>query len=157
MKTILVLLLLGFVIGTACWVVYKQDERPAPVKLAGKIAGDARAAVTEVKAAVEDRAEDWKLTPASIRAELAKTGRIVRTNAKALGEHIDDARIITVLKGKFVVEKNLSTFAISVSCTGGDVVLTGSVASEEYIARAVQLALQTAGVHQVVSRLEVKA
>ena len=110
----------------------------------------------KAREAVADKAEDWKLTPENIKEELLRTGRVVRNKAKAVGERLDDARIIAVIKGKYVVEKDLSTFAINVDCSDGAVKLTGSVASFELIGRAVTLALQTGGVHRVDSQLVVK-
>jgi len=97
-----------------------------------------------------------KLTPENIKDELAKTGQVVRSRAVEVGERMDDARIIAVIRGKYVVEKNLSSFDISVECHEGAVKLTGSVNSPGQIGQAVALALQTNGVHHVVSDLSVK-
>ena len=155
MKTILIILVAG-VLGWAAWSWYQRANDHSPSAVVGRIADRARDSAAEAKAAVVDNAEDWKLTPSAIQEELAKTGQVVRANAYVLGEHIDDARITAVIKGRFIVEKSLSAFAISVDCRDGNVQLTGSVTSEDAIARAVALALQTSGVRNVVSRLAVK-
>jgi osmotically-inducible protein OsmY len=102
------------------------------------------------------KTEEGKLTPENIKEELKKTGRVVRSKARVVGEHIDDARIIAVIKGKYVMDKNLSVLAISVACRDGQVTLTGSATSAELIGRAVDLALQTSGVQNVESLLVVK-
>jgi osmotically-inducible protein OsmY len=76
--------------------------------------------------------------------------------AKEAGAEMSDARIIAVVKGKYLVDKDLSILAISVDCTDGKVTLSGTAASTELIARAVRLAQETGGVHAVSSRLTVK-
>lgn len=151
MKTFLILLL-GAVLGILGWRYY-QRTHPAPIsEQAEQLADQTRDAAEEVK----DKAEDWKLTPENIREELAKTGRVVRTKARAVGGRLDDARIVAVIKGKYVVEKDLSSLAISVECREGAVRLTGTVPGVEQIGRAVTLALQTDGVKDVVAQLTVR-
>lgn len=140
-------------IGVIVWRYYQPVEGPAPGPRAD-VPG-ARAGENAAEAAAA-KAEDWKLTPENIKEELKRTGRVVRSKARVIGEHIDDARIIAVIKGKYVMDKNLSVLAISVACRDGHVTLTGSATSAELIGRAVDLALQTGGVQNVESLLVVK-
>jgi osmotically-inducible protein OsmY len=156
MKTAFFCLLLGALLGAIGWRYYERTQNPTLGQRVEDVADKARAAAGETQAAVADKAEDWKLTPENIKEELRKTGRVVRSKAKAVGERLDDARIIAVIKGKYVIEKDLSTFAITVDCRDGAVRLTGSVTAFEHIARAVTLALQTGGVHSVDSQLVVR-
>ncbi len=143
-------------LGIVGWRYYERSQHPTPGQRVDDLADKGRATATSAKDAVANKAEDLKLTPAEIKDELAKTGRVVRSKARSVGEIIDDARIITVIKGKYVVDSDLSVFAISVECREGDVRLTGSVTSEAHIGRAVTLALQTHGVRNVVSQLVVR-
>ena len=156
MKTAIIFLLIGAIAGAVGWRYYERSQNPTLQQRAENMADKTRAAATDAKEAVAGKAEDWHLTPDSIKDELAKTGRVVRSKAKGIGERMDDARIIAVIKGKYVVANDLSALAISVDCSGGEVRLTGSVTSTENIARAVTLALQTGGVHNVVSQLVVR-
>lgn len=155
MKTIFVLLI-GVALGIVGWRYYQRTQNPTLGQQVEQLADKAREAAGDARDVVTDKVDDWNLTSENIKDELAKTGRVVRSKTRVVGDRIDDARIITVLKGKYVVEKDLSSFAISVDCRDGAVTLTGSVASAELIGRAVTLALQTGGVHDVVSHLVVK-
>jgi hypothetical protein len=163
MKTAIFLFLIAALAGVVGWRYYERSQHPTLGQrvddLADKgreAATGAKEAATGAKEAVAGKAEDWKLTSADIKEELAKTGQVVRSKARTVGEIFDDARIIAVIKGKYVMESSLSTFAISVECRAGDVLLTGSVTSEEHIGRAVTLARQTRGVRNVVSQLVVR-
>ncbi len=114
-----------------------------------------RDAANRVKDAVTGKLEDWHLTPEEIKADLARTGEVVRTKARAAGETIADARIVAVIKAKYVLDRDLSALDLSVSAHAGEVTLTGGVATPELIGRAIQLALDTAGVNRVTSKLTV--
>jgi hypothetical protein len=155
MKTLLVLII-GAVLGVVGWRYYERTQNPTLGQRVENLTDKTRDAVVGTKDAVVRKAEDANLTPEGIKEELAKTGQVVRSKAKAVGERIDDARIIAVINGKYVVEKHLSAFAINVDCRDGQVRLTGSVDSPELIGRAVTLALETSGVHNVISQLVVK-
>ena len=155
MKTLFVLLF-GAIIGVVGWRYYVRTQNPSLNQRVEHLGDKTRETAIEAREAVASKTEDWKLNTEAIKEELAKTGQVVRTKAKAAGEVIGDARIITVIKGKYVMEKELSAFAISVDCQDGQVRLTGSVSSADYIGRAVKLALETGGVHNVVSQLVVK-
>jgi osmotically-inducible protein OsmY len=97
------------------------------------------------------------VTANDVRAGVANAGTTLQEKARVAGERIDDARVITVIKGKFALDKDLSAGAISVSCQDGRVVLDGTVPSEELAQRAVQQAQATSGVVDVTSHLTVGA
>jgi hyperosmotically inducible protein len=156
MKKAFLLLLIGAVAGAVGWHYFQLSQHPTIGQRADALADKARDAATDTKDAVTGKSKDWHLNSESIKEELAKTSQVVRSKASSAGEIIDDARITTVIKGKYVLDKNLSVLAISVSCQDGEVRLTGSVTSVELIGRAVTLALETSGVHNVVSQLVVR-
>jgi len=156
MKKGLVILLFGALIGAIVWHYYQRMENPTVAQRVDAAVDQGREAATDAKDAVAAKAEDWKLTPESIKEELAKTGRVVRSKARVVGDRMDDARIVAFIKGKYVVDSDLSALAISVDCRDGEVKLTGSTTSEALIGRAVTLALQTHGVRNVISLLVVK-
>lgn len=156
MKTAILLLLIGTVAGAVGWHYYQRAQNPAIGERVVNLADKTGEAANDAKAAVAGKAEDWKLTPENIREELAKTGRVVRSKARIVGDRIDDARIMAVIKGKYLVDENLSALAITVECRDGAVKLTGSATSPENIGRAITLALETGGVHNVVSQLVVR-
>jgi osmotically-inducible protein OsmY len=155
MKTLFILLI-GAILGVVGWRYYERSQNPTVSQRVEDLADKAKEGVVDAKDAVAKKAGDANLTTESIKEELAKTGQIARSKAKTVGERIDDARIVAVINGKYVVEKNLSAFAINVDCRDGQVHLTGSVNSPELIGRAVTLALETNGVHNVISQLVVK-
>ncbi len=130
MKT-LIILVLGAALGIGGYMYYQRTQHPTLAQRAGDAAETTRDKAGEIKDTVVEK-------------------------SRAVGEKMDDARIITAIKGKYVLDKDLSAIAISVSCTDGKVVLTGSAASEELIGRAVRLANETSGVKNVVSRLTVR-
>ena len=142
--------------GAVGWHHYQQSQKPTISQQAAGLADRTREVAVQAKDVVVAKAEEWKLTPDIIKEELGKTGHIIRSRAVAMGERMEDARIVAVIKGKYVVEKNLSAFDISVECRDGAVKLTGSVTSPAQIGQAVALALQTNGVHNVISDLSVK-
>ena len=132
MKKGIILLLFGAVVGLMAWHYRERLVNPVSMAVEGK------------------------LTPDKMNEKLARTGRVVSSEARTVGERIDDARIVAVIKGKYIVDSDLSVFAISVDCRDGDVKLTGSVAAAEHISRAVTLARQAHGVRGVESLLMVK-
>jgi osmotically-inducible protein OsmY len=131
MKKIIICLLLGVILGALGWNYYQNTRNPMVARRTEDLADRARDKAAGVKDAVAER-------------------------SRAVGGRIDDDRIIAVIKTKLLMDKDLSALAISVECTEGNVVLTGSAASPDLIMRAVELARQTKGVRDVASKLQVK-
>ena len=174
MKKALFIFLLGAAAG-AYGFYYLQEKRqnadttkPSETKSADKfspspttptLAERAREDAESVKNTVANKLTAWHLTPDEIGAELARTGQIVRTKAQATGETIAsataNARIVTVIKTKFALDKELSSRAISIACESGQVTLVGNVANTTLIAKAVGIALDTDGVTHVTAKLVV--
>ena len=89
--------------------------------------------------------------------DLAERTRDAAVQAKnAAVDNFDDARIIAVIKGKYLVDKDLSAIAISIECHDGNVVLRGTAGSDDLITRAGKLANETYGVRNVATLLTVK-
>ena len=156
MKKGLFILVLGAVLGVIGWRYYERAVNPTPGQRLDRAVDQTRDAAAEAKRAVAGEAEGGKITSGKIKEELAATGQKVRSEARTVGDRANDARIIAVIKGKYMVDSNISVLAISVDCRDGEVKLTGSVTSDEHIGRAVNLAEQTRGVRNVISLLVVK-
>ena len=62
-----------------------------------------------------------------------------------------------MIKAKLVASHDLSALNISVNTTAGVVTLSGTVTSHENIAKAMLLAMETDGVKEVISALQVKS
>jgi osmotically-inducible protein OsmY len=100
------------------------------------------------------------LRGSDISNELARTGRVIRQQAHEAGQVISDAttdaRITAAIKAKLVRDPDLSAWNISVNTTDGVVTLSGTASSAANIGKAVFLAVETEGVHQVISTVQVK-
>jgi osmotically-inducible protein OsmY len=120
------------------------------VENAAKSAGDA----------IQEKLKVLDLRPQDVKDELARTGQVVRRSAKQAGQAIADAtadaRITAAIKGKLIASRDLSALSISVNTTGGIVTLSGTVPSTDAISKAMLLAMETDGVKEVVSTLQVK-
>ena len=154
MKIFLVLLV-GIAIGIgAYWFMREPESKQTLEKAEDKISvGASRLKETIQEKVGEVRTED-------IKEELARRGKIVRRKARELGAAVADAtldaRITAAIKGKFAVDPDLSAWSISVNTTEGKVTLAGTVSSHQNIGKAINLALESEGVREVVSTLQVK-
>jgi osmotically-inducible protein OsmY len=164
MKAI-ILLLVGGILGAVALHLYTQRKTEQPAT-AGQpadqsqpsdpsLADKAKDTASDVKDKINEKLTEWHLTPDDIKNDLAKTGQVVRTKAQAVGGEISDARIVTVIKAKYVLDHDLSAIDISVDSQDGAVALGGTVASPELIGKAVVLALDTDGVRGVTSKISV--
>lgn len=110
--------------------------------------------LTEKGSAFDQKLKAWHLTSDDIRADLGKTGEIVRTKSVEAGDKIEDARIHAVIKAKYVLDKDLSNASsIDITVRTGAVLITGTVKTERLIGRAIELAMDTDGVRAVSARL----
>jgi len=157
MKTLFILLLLATIGVAYGWQYFQLKQKPAMALGTADLTRRARELAMGAKDAVITKAAEWKLKPDQIKTELQQTGRVVRTRAIEVGERMDDLRIVTVIKGKYVVEQNLSSSDLGVECTDGEVKLTGTLPTAGQVGQAIGLALQTTGVHRVVSELSVRS
>lgn len=95
-------------------------------------------------------------TAAQTREAAAAAGEQAASSARQLGDLLRDASIVARIKGKHLIDPDLSVLAINVDCQRGRVTLRGSAKSPDQIERAVRLAEQTGGVATVRSELVVR-
>jgi len=117
---------------------------------------------TTTKAAreqIQEKLADWKLSPEDIKEDLSHGSQIVRRKAEEAGEAIADAtadaRVTAAIKAKLFAHKELSGMNISVNTTAGVVTLSGAVPSRDHVSKAMLLAMDTDGVREVISTLQV--
>jgi osmotically-inducible protein OsmY len=109
---------------------------------------------------IDARLAAWHLRADDVAEELARTGQVLRRQARGVGAAVadasSDAAITGKIKAKFAIDSNLSALGISVNTTDGHVTLAGAVASHQLIGKAVLIALETDGVREVSSTLQIK-
>ena len=148
----------GLVIGGAAvwfYITYQGDSRmQAAEEKVSDAAKSARDAVQDELRVLDLRSED-------IKDELARSGQVVRRKAREAGQVIADAtadaRITAAIKTKLVASRDLSALNISVNTTAGVVTLSGPVSSPEHISKAMLIAMETEGVREVISTLQVRS
>jgi osmotically-inducible protein OsmY len=159
-------LVLGIILGAVgFWFVQKKaaehPEAQQRYKEAAAIAfTNASAAASSMSDALRAKLDTLDLHTDKIKDELARTGKIVRSKTQDVGGKVadatSDARAIAEIKAKYAADSTLSAWSISVACNDGHVRLSGTVSSPEDIGRAVAIAYDADGVHDVTSTLEVK-
>jgi len=150
-------LMVGLLVGAAVVWFYATSQGRATVKTTGdQIENTTKSARDEV----QEKMKEWNLTPDKIKEDLARTGQVVRRRASEAGQAIADAtvdaRTTATIKGKLLASRDLSAMSISVNTTDGIVTLSGSVNSPEDISKAMLLAMETDGVREVISVLQVR-
>jgi hypothetical protein len=142
----------------------KARQHPEAEQRFKESADQAGAAATEAAHHLSDafkaKLETLDLRADEIKAEMAKTGKIVRRKAQEIGSHAEDAaadaRIDAAIKAKYAADSDLSVWSISVSSHQGHVALSGTVPNPEGVGKAITLALEVDGVEDVTSTLEIK-
>ncbi len=151
--------ILGFILGAvvgAYGLRFYEERTAVPPMTSNPSVGDTtRDSVAGVGDAISEKLVQWHLSGDDIRSDLAQGGQVVRAKAAVVGAHISDARIVTVIKAKYVLDHNLSARDITVEAQDGRVSLAGSVPSAGLVGRAIALALDTDGVLNVTSRIVV--
>lgn len=168
MKTFIIGIVIGIIVGAgSLWYFslgrttpeVQQAEERATGK-AEEAKDSAMDAMEQTRQAVQAKLEAWELRPEDIRKELSEQGEVVRRKSSEVGEAFSDAasdtRITATIKARLAADPDLSAFSVSVSTTDGKVTLSGKVKSPELVGKAVALALETDGVREVVSTLQVE-
>jgi osmotically-inducible protein OsmY len=154
---ILLALLVGVALGAGAVWYYGNSHARNQIQEAGNQIGDTAKSARD---SIEDKLRSLNLHTNEIKDELARTGQIVRRKAHEAGQAIADAtadaRVTTAIKGKLVAERGLESLKISVNTTDGVVTLSGTVPSAEDISKAVLVAMETDGVREVVSTVQIK-
>lgn len=150
-------LILGIAIGAGVFWYLQTNSENHRLNDAGDKIGNAAKTATD---AIQDKLRSFKLDGADIKDELARTGRVMREKAAKAGQTISDAtvdaRVTAAIKTRLLRNPDLSVWDISVNTTDGVVTLSGSVSSPELIGKAMLVAMDTDGVRQVISTLQVK-
>lgn len=159
-------LLLGLILGAVgFWYVQKKGrENPAAQQRyeqsAAQLRTNATAAARNMSDALRAELDTLGLRSEQINDELSRNGKIFRSKPPTLGDQLADAaadeRAIAGIKTKFAADATLSGWSITVGCTQGHATLAGTVASPDDIGRAVALALDADGVHDVTSMLTLR-
>ena len=156
MRTFLALVLGMAVGGAAVWLYCTYRDDPRVRSAEQKLETAARSA----RDVAHNELRVLRLRPEDIRDELARTGQVVRRAAVGAGHAIADAtadaRVTAAIKAKLIASRELSALNISVNTTDGVVTLSGAVSSSEHISKAILLAMETDGVREVVSTLQVR-
>jgi osmotically-inducible protein OsmY len=154
---ILLALLVGAALGAALVWYYGNNHGREKIQEAGNQIGSAAKSARDT---VQEKLRVLDLRTNDFKDELARTGQIVRRKAREAGQAIADAtadaRVTAAIKGKLVADSGLASLKISVNTTAGVVTLSGTVPSPEDISKAMLLAMDTDGVREVVSTLQVK-
>jgi uncharacterized membrane protein len=150
-------LLIGIALGAAGFWVLGSSEGRARLRAAGHQLNSTAASARDT---VQDKLRILDLHADDIRDDLARTGKVVRRKAREAGQTIADAtvdaRTTAAIKAKFLASRELSALSISVNTTAGIVTLSGTVSSAESIGKAVLLAMETDGVREVISTLQIR-
>ena len=150
-------LLVGIAVGaTAVWFYSTKQGQSAVHTTGDQIESSAKAA----RDLIQEKLKMLDLRSEDIKDDLARTGQVVRRKARevsqAIADSTADARTTGAIKGKLLANRDLSAMSISVNTTSGVVTLSGSVSSPEDIGKAVLLAMETYGVREVISSMQVK-
>jgi osmotically-inducible protein OsmY len=150
-------LVVGIAVGAVSASFYNSRQGKTAVHTTGdQIENPAKSA----RDLIQEKLKMLDLRSEDIRDDLARTGQVVRRKAREVGQAIADntadARTTASIKGKLLANRDLSATSISVNTTSGVVTLAGSVSSPEDIGKAVLLAMETDGVREVISSLQVK-
>jgi len=147
-----------FATGRTTPSVKQAEERVATST--GKALDSLQAAGEKAKLALTAKFEALDLRSEDIQKELAEKGSVARRKAREIGEAAADAtldaRVTAMIKAKLAADADLSAISISVATTAGRVTLSGTVTSPELIGKAMTLALETDGVRDVVSTIQIK-
>jgi len=117
-------------------------------------------ATQSARDALEGKLRVLDLRSEDIKDELARGGQVVRRKAseagKAIADATADARTTAAIKARLVASRDLSALDISVNTTAGVVTLAGPVSSLDQVSKAMLLAMETEGVREVISTLQVR-
>ena len=154
---ILLALFVGVLIGGAAFWFYSTNQGKSTARATGE---QIESTTKSARDTIQEKLKVLDLRSDDIKDELAKNGKIVRRKAQeasqAIADATVDARVTGAIKAKLLTDRELSALSISVNTTEGVVTLSGTVSSPEHISKAMLLAMETDGVREVISTLQVK-
>jgi hypothetical protein len=152
-------LIVGALIGAAA-VWYIKNTPPSDDAKTSST-NQVQDAVRQAGEAIQEQFREWNVNPQTVKDELARSGQVVRRKTaeagKAIADATLDARITAAIKGKLLTHTDLSSLSISVNTTDGVVTMSGAAPSTDYISKAIVVAMETEGVREVVSTIQVRA
>jgi len=104
----------------------------------------------------EGVATSGSIDTAAAKARGAEVGEKAAIAAERVKETVGEAALTTKIKAKMALDDSVKARTIDVSTHGTTVTVSGTVGSAAERARAVALARETAGVTQVVDRLQIR-
>jgi osmotically-inducible protein OsmY len=159
-------LVLGILFGIVAYWYFQRQAATHPEaeqryeQAAAQTMSNATVTAHNVSDALRAKLETLDLDTDQIKAELSKTGEVVRRKAQDIGaaavSTASDARAVAEIKSKYAMDSSLSAWKISVSSNEGHVKLSGTVKSPEDIGKAIALALDADGVRDVTSTIQVQ-
>jgi osmotically-inducible protein OsmY len=159
-------LVVGIILGAVGYWYFQEKGRQHPESeqrfedAAGRAGAAASETAHNLSDALKAKLETLDLRSDQIKDEMTRTGKVFRRKSQEIAGQVEDAaadaRAVTAIKVKYAADSDLSVWSISVSCHGGHVTLSGTVPNAEGVGKAIALALQTDGVQDVTSTLEIK-
>jgi osmotically-inducible protein OsmY len=157
MKNSFIAFLFGVIVGAGAFWYFTEGQKKESVQRAQE---QVASGAERMKEAISEKVSDLNWRSEDIKEELARTGKVVRKKAEEVGAKVADAtanaRTTAAIKAKLALDPDLSVLSISVNTTDGVVTLSGTVSNYEHIGKAMRLAMETDGVREVASTLQVK-
>ena len=150
----LIILFIGIIIGAGGYWYVTEGRKDSRIREAE---GDLVRGVGRVGEVIKEKVGEISVD--DVKDELARTGRVVRQKAQQAGALVSDAtadvRITGVIKAKFIADRELSGQEVKVSTKDGRVTLSGAANTHLDIVKAIQLAMDTEGVREVNSEIQI--
>ena len=150
----LIILLIGIIIGAGGYWYVTEGRKDSRIREAE---GDLVRGVGRVGEVIKEKVGEISVD--DVKDELARTGRVVRQKAQQAGALVSDAtadvRITGVIKAKFIADRELSGQEVKASTKDGRVTLSGAANTHLDIVKAIQLAMDTEGVREVSSEIQI--
>jgi hypothetical protein len=131
----------GVIVVAVMWHLSNKHKHAEMVR------DDLHDAAVNVGDAIREKLDSAHLDPDDIKAELDRTGKIVREKAEHAGTVVadaaTDARITSTIKAKLIADPGPSSLSISVSANEGVVKLSGTASSLDNIRKAIKTAMDT--------------
>ena len=158
-KTILILLFIGIVLGIAATVYFEKKYDLLSTSADVYEETNVSSEPSPIADGSSLSASDLDLTPAFVEDEMARNGRIVRVKtagSKVPDQQRESTEIKAEIKRVYAQDPVLANSKITVLVRKGKVTLTGPKLPPGYIGRAIVLAYNVEGVSSVISTLEIK-
>ncbi len=151
----LIILLIGIVLGAGGYWYVTEGRKDSRIREAES---DLARGVGRVGEVIKEKVGEIRVE--DVKDELARTGRVVRQKAQQAGAVVSDAtadvRVTSVIKAKYLSDRELSGQDLKVSTKDGRVTLSGAADTHINIVKAIQLAMDTDGVREVSSEIQIR-